>query len=295
MWTLLRRVLGLVCACALSSGCVFDSSGLSPRDMLQQDTSRDRATDAPRPDTDGAWADGRRLEASTDGQRDQLLHDQPVKDLPVKDRPPAKDVTPPDKTLPDKTLPDKTVKPDTGGCLVEDFTSGLGQVQSKSGQWALSNGALRQSQTGAGNYAVIAGVTASNYVVSALITVNSLFSKPTSGWVIGAALGVRVQSGTQTPEQWLCGIYPGSSALVVVHCTGGDPSTTCFIQTQAGPTIAVGQQVRVRAKMVGPVLTCDLPQLGGTITRNTGLSSGGPTLITQFVDASYDDLSVCPP
>jgi hypothetical protein len=141
---------------------------------------------------------------------------------------------------------------------------------------------------------VINGVTASNYVVSALVTVNSLFPKP-SGWVIGAALGVRVQSGTQTPQQWLCGIYPGSSALVVVHCSGGDPSTTCFIQTQAAPSIAVGQQVRVRAKMVGTTLTCDLPQLGGgPITRNTGLTSGGPTLITQFVDASYDDLSVCP-
>jgi hypothetical protein len=58
--------------------------------------------------------------------------------------------------------------------------------------------------------------------------------------------------------------------------------------------VSVGQKVLVRATIVGNQLTCELPLLGGKKTFTTGLTSGGPTLITQFTDASYDDLKVCP-
>jgi len=48
-----------------------------------------------------------------------------------------------------------------------------------------------------------------------------------------------------------------------------------------------------RATIVGTLLTCEFPLLGGTLTHDTGLTTGGPTLITQYTDASYDDLKVC--
>jgi hypothetical protein len=276
-------VLGIVSVCALCAGCVFDSKGLPPYNTTAPDAS------------DGSVADKQHLEVSADAPRDQLLHDQPLHDQPLTDWPI------PDRPLLDQPVQDTKsppdappVKPDTGGCLVENFASGLGKVQPKSGQWALSGGALRQSKTGGGNYAVITGVAASDYVVSALVTVHSKF--PKTGWTVGAALGVRLQPGTAlTPRQYLCGVYPGTAGLVIVYCSGGDPNNTCTVVRKTGPQINLGQQVLVRATMVGTTLTCELPQLSGSTTYSTGgLTSGGPTLITQYVDASYDNLSVCP-
>jgi hypothetical protein len=254
-------------------GCTFDRSGVAVHDR-----------DAAGPDRSGPDArrrDGRPLDSrGADAWRDLAPGDLPRADAPPRNLPPLPDAPP--------------LLPDTGGCLVESFASGLGPVQPKTGQWVVGGGVVRQSQTGGGNFAAIAGVTFSDYVVSAYLTVHSTF--PKSGWVVGAAVGVRLQPGPAlTPRQYLCGVYPGSNALVIVHCSGGDPNTTCQVVRQTGPAVAVGQQVLVRATVVGTSLTCELPGLGGSTTYNTGgLTSGGPTLITQYVDASYDDLSVCP-
>lgn len=276
---------------ALTSACTFDRSGLTP---APADSARDRASDAARLDSsldlptpedreraadgepDRPRGDARRLEAS--------LPDAPLVDKPRLDQPPSVDQPPKDKP---------PLKPDSNGCLTESFTSGLGPVQPKTGQWAVTGGVLRQSVAGGGNYATIAGVSASNYVASARLTVHSLF--PKAGWVRGAALGVRLQAGTGTPRQYLCGAYPGNSGLVVVYCSGGDPNTTCQVVKQTLPSVSLGVQLLVRATVVGSTLTCELPELGGKTTYTTGsLTQGGPTLITQYADASYDDLSVCP-
>jgi hypothetical protein len=207
-------------------------------------------------------------------------------DLAV-DHPPPQDLQPLDALVPD--LP----WPGGGGCLFEGFTSGMGPVQPDSGSWALAADALRQSATGAGNYAVINGVTAADYFVEASITVHQSF--PKLGWTEGASLGVRFQGGTdETPRQYLCGVYPGSNGLVVVHCSGGNPNNTCKVQQTTGPPVSTGQPWLVRATVVGNQLTCELPQVGAKLTHAMGLSSGGPTLITQYADASYDDLKVCP-
>jgi hypothetical protein len=270
--------------------CTFDRSGLSP---APSDATRDRASDVARLDA-SQGLDQRSLERAGDGEPDRPgdgrrlegpLPDKPRLDQARLDKPPPVDLAPKDKP---------PLKPDTVGCVTASFTSGLGPVQPKTGTWTLGGGVLRQTASGGGNYATIAGAGASNYAASALVTVHALHPKP--GWIRGAALGVRLQAGSAgTPRQYLCGAYPGNQGLVVVHCSGGDPNTTCQVAAQAGPQVAIGQQVLVRATVVGSTLTCELPLLAGKLTYPTGgLTSGGPTLITQYADASYDDLSACP-
>jgi hypothetical protein len=220
---------------ALAAGCTFDRSGLALAPRL--DTSHDRA-DAARLDGASTRPESSR-DGPIDGQVDRPGADRSSLEAALPDQ--RREKLPLDQPIPDQPPP----KPDSGGCLTESFATGLGQVLPKTGQWALSGGALRQSVAGGGNYAVIDGVTASNYVVSARVTVHSLFPKP--GWTRGAALGVRLQAGTLTPRQYLCGVYPGTQALVIVHCSGGDPNNTCQVVKQAGPAVAIGATVLVRA------------------------------------------------
>jgi hypothetical protein len=276
----------LVCACRFDPGGVGNTQGDGPLPVA----------DLPGPTHDAPLV-------PTDGPRPEAGPDLgPPPDLgPLPDGLAPDLMPPPDQKLPDLPPPpdQKLVPPDTVLVYVnEPFTSGPGALQPKRGNWSTGNGSYNQSSVvGNGDYAV-APVPVNDYAVETVVTIHDISAQ--GGICEGAGVAARLQPPLAVAPpgapvgQYACVVFPDCNYLALVEADGTDPYY--YSLTYTSVTINYNTPYRLRLTVVGPVLTCELPDQGQVVSTSDSSHPSGPAaLTTLFANASFDYMQVTPP
>jgi hypothetical protein len=262
---------------------------------------------------EGTLEDAFTVLGASDGRLDGGPPTDGEPDAPADARPDGQpDVQPAPDTVPwpDAPWPDVTPWPDTKPWpdlipwpdgppqyLFEDFGTGTGAVQPKTGSWSVNTGqkTLKQSSDGEnGNYA-LAPVPASNYVAETKMEIHSIDGLPAI--VEGAALAVRVQPQSNPsfpPGQYGCFISPDQQTFGVYECNGNQ--TYCSMHQSTSISFSYNTPYTVRATVSGNNITCQLLEQSKTVnTSDNTYPSGDVALATFHASASFHYLSVYAP
>jgi hypothetical protein len=250
-------------AVVLFSGCVFDRKGMLTSDAVREARPFD------------------------------LQWDRSDPDLPF-------DATVPDTTPPDITPPD-TQPPilDTQPYHVwEDFSQGWGSVGAKTGSWSIDASAatVTQSTVNANGRFAYVDVQPTDYIAETALVIHK--HQGLDNISEGAGLSVRVQAAVVNPgyppDQYACVISNDYAQLGVWECS--NQNQVCNIKTATPISYVAGTKYRLRATVIGNKVTCELPDLGKSVSMtDNSLSSGGVALSTFYASATFYYLKVWAP
>lgn len=166
----------------------------------------------------------------------------------------------------------------------------MGVVSPKSGNWTVQNGQLRQSNDNGNGFYALVPVSANDYVVETRVTIHRIEGVSQTE---GAGLGVRVQSPASqwTPAQYICIVSPDTNQFVLGRCNG--TQQYCAALSTSPLAISLDTAYRIRARVQGSTLTCELPDHNRTLTANNlTWASGDVSLLTLYAEAFFDYLTV---